>query len=56
MNHSEIWAANKSACSGAPELGVLGHTCLYEGVGPMNYARYMAGTLVKSTLKLTRIH
>ena len=22
----------------------------------MNYARYMAGTLVKSTLKLTKIH
>ena len=32
------------------------HTCLYERVGPMNYARYMAGILVKSTLKLTRIY
>ena len=32
------------------------HTCLYEGVEPMNYARYIAGTLVKSTLKLTRIY
>ena len=29
---------------------------LYELVGPKNYARYMIGILVKSTLKLTRIH
>ena len=32
------------------------HTCLYEWVGPMNYARYMAGTLVKITLILTKNH
>ena len=32
------------------------HNCLEELVGPMNCSRYMAGTLVKSTLKLTRIH
>ena len=25
----------------------LKHTCLYEWVGPNNYARYMAGILVK---------
>ena len=34
----------------------LQHTCLEELVGPMNCSRYMVGTLVKSTLKLTRIH
>ena len=33
----------------------MSHFCLYEWVGPMNYARYMAGILVKGTLKLTRI-
>ena len=27
-----------------------------EWVGPMNYARYIAGNLDKSTSKLTRIH
>ena len=36
--------------------GGKGHTCLYEWVGPKNYARYMAGIPLKSTLKLTRIH
>ena len=35
---------------------VLFHTCLYEWVGPKNYARYMVVTVVKSTFKLTRIH
>ena len=34
----------------------MGHNCLEELVGPMNCSRYMAGTLVKSTLKLTSIH
>ena len=32
------------------------HTCLDEFVGPMNCSRYMAGILVRSILKLTRIH
>ena len=35
---------------------LFGHTCLKELVGPMNCSRYMVGAMVKSTLKLTRIH
>ena len=32
------------------------HSCLEQWVGLLNCTSYMTGTLVKSTLQLTRIH